>query len=187
MDNSLPAGLIDDNIEFFKSDDLQAYKIRISVVVPFDAFSNAIVDHIYQQVAEKYPVKLSELMNMNLPGKREMVKQALLCNYGNFDNKPDLIAGELQKAEFVRCSKRGSCKHEGKLCENLITDTGERLTPKEVKYLELTAKGLLDKEIAQHLNISPLTVATHNRNTRRKTGCAHKSDLTRFAIQKQLI
>ncbi|MES2810042.1 MAG: helix-turn-helix transcriptional regulator [Bacteroidota bacterium] len=184
--NNLPAGLLDNSIEFFVCDELKAYKLKDGKVIAFEDFDKDIIDAVLGDMLN-YPAKVAQLTAMGLSGRQEMVKQYLVCNYGGFDNKADFVDGVLQPTEYWPCPKRGSCPHEGKLCDSLRTDTGAYLTKKEIEVLELVALGKFDKEIADALNISANTVPTHTKNIRLKTGLSRKADLTRFAVEKNLI
>jgi DNA-binding CsgD family transcriptional regulator len=53
--------------------------------------------------------------------------------------------------------------------------------------LVLVAKGLLNKEIADKLNISINTVITHRKNITRKTGIKTTPGLTVYAILNDLV
>lgn len=114
------------------------------------------------------------------------LKRLLICNFGKLDNVPDLVEGRLQAPEYCICPKRGTCNFDGKICDPLTTDQGEKLTKREVKIIELTAAGESNKGMAHTLNRSINTITTHTRNVRRKTGLYRKADITRFAYQKQL-
>jgi len=184
--NNLPAGLINNDIEFFVSDDLKAYQLQNRAVIPFEQFDDDVLVAIYSDMLA-HPHKINELGLMGISEPKEMIKQYLICNYGGFDNKADMIDGKLQPTEYWPCPFRGNCPHEGKLCDNLRTDTGEFLTKREIEVLELIAIGKLDKEIANLLDMSPNTVPTHTKNIRIKTGLSRKADLTRFALTKNLI
>lgn len=61
------------------------------------------------------------------------------------------------------------------------------LTKREKEILILISKGLTDKEIADIVFLSPLTVTTHRKNILSKLGLKNKVELTRFAIENQLI
>lgn len=63
----------------------------------------------------------------------------------------------------------------------------ESLTKREREILELTARGLAIKEIAQRINRSYATVATHRIKIMEKLGLHDKVALTRFAIRTGLI
>lgn len=54
------------------------------------------------------------------------------------------------------------------------------LTYQEVKILRLCSEGLLTKEIAEKLSISPLTVRKHRQNSYRKLGLRNTHDIRSF-------
>jgi DNA-binding CsgD family transcriptional regulator len=56
------------------------------------------------------------------------------------------------------------------------------LTPREVEVLALVARGLINKEIADRLNISLTTVITHRKNITEKLGVRSVSALTIYAV-----
>ncbi|MFI5203594.1 MAG: response regulator [Flavobacteriales bacterium] len=62
-----------------------------------------------------------------------------------------------------------------------------KLTKREKEILVLIAQGLTDKEIAEKVFLSSLTVITHRKNILSKLGLKNKVELTRFALEHQLI
>ncbi len=191
-DYALPAGLVDHNYEFFVDSDVQAFCLTHGHVTAFRDFSEPLLHTIESQM-QAFPVKLAAYRDMyfsmhgRLPGRLDMIRQFLICNYGAFDTNPDMIEGILQPTEYTPCPFRGSCRYEGRGCDGLLTASGQRLSPREIQIIQLIAKGELDKEIAAQLSLSLATVTTHTRNIRRKTGLQRKADFTRFAHQKHLI
>lgn len=65
-----------------------------------------------------------------------------------------------------------------------LTDS---LTRREKEILTMIAQGLTDKEIADKVFLSPLTVITHRKNLLSKLNLKNKVELTRFAIENKLI
>lgn len=61
------------------------------------------------------------------------------------------------------------------------------LTKREKEILGLIAKGLTDKEIAEKVFLSPLTVITHRKNILSKLSLKNKVEITRFAMENGLI
>ena len=57
-----------------------------------------------------------------------------------------------------------------------------QLSPREVEVLSLLVKGLINKEIADRLNISMTTVITHRKNIVEKLGMRSVSALTIYAV-----
>lgn len=64
---------------------------------------------------------------------------------------------------------------------------GEVLSDREKEVLVQVAKGLLNKEIADKLNISINTVITHRKNITRKTGIKTTPGLTVYAILNGMV
>jgi two-component system, NarL family, nitrate/nitrite response regulator NarL len=63
----------------------------------------------------------------------------------------------------------------------------EALTPRETEILNCLAQGRSALEIAETLNISPLTVRTHIRNLIEKLGVHSRLEAVTYALQKGLI
>ncbi len=105
------------------------------------------------------------------------------CNYAAYDHKPDVCEdGSLGKREYVPCSERGNCHHEGRFCKIPFG-----LTKKERDVLVLIAKGSLDKWIQEELNISENTLRFHKDNIRNKTGAQRKADQVAIAFQYNMV
>jgi DNA-binding NarL/FixJ family response regulator len=66
------------------------------------------------------------------------------------------------------------------------TSTLDSLTKREKEILVLIAQGLTDKEIAEKVFLSALTVTTHRKNILSKLGLKNKVELTRFAMEHKL-
>lgn len=66
--------------------------------------------------------------------------------------------------------------------------TGDNtLTVREREILVCVAKGMINKEIADHLNISIHTVITHRKNITRKTGIKTVAGLTVYALLNDML
>lgn len=61
------------------------------------------------------------------------------------------------------------------------------LTKREKEILTLIAQGLTDKEIAEKVCLSPFTITTHRKNMLSKLGLKNKVELTRFAMENNLL
>jgi two-component system invasion response regulator UvrY len=57
------------------------------------------------------------------------------------------------------------------------------LTARELQVMEMLARGLTNREIAEHLAISIKTVDTHRGHVLKKLGLRNNSELTRFAVK----
>ena len=58
------------------------------------------------------------------------------------------------------------------------------LSPREIEIVQLTAQGLVAKQIADSLNLSPHTVYTHRKNIMQKLKVKNASQLVHFAVNK---
>ena len=63
----------------------------------------------------------------------------------------------------------------------------ELLSAREIEVLVLITKGLINKEIADKLNISLTTVITHRKNITEKLGIKSVSGLTIYAVMNGYI
>ncbi len=80
----------------------------------------------------------------------------------------------------------------GKLNEFVQNETPKKnddveLSKRETDVLVAVAKGLMNKEIADQMNISIHTVISHRKNITRKTGIKSVSGLTVYALLNNLI
>jgi DNA-binding NarL/FixJ family response regulator len=66
------------------------------------------------------------------------------------------------------------------------TSPVDLLTRREKEILGLIAQGLTDKEIAEKVFLSALTVISHRKNILSKLGLKNKVEITRFAIENGL-
>jgi DNA-binding NarL/FixJ family response regulator len=57
------------------------------------------------------------------------------------------------------------------------------LTHREQQTMELLARGMTNREIAEHLQISTKTVDTHRAHLLKKLGLRNNAELTRFAVK----
>ncbi len=61
------------------------------------------------------------------------------------------------------------------------------LTPREIEIVKLVAKGLIAKEIADTLNLSPHTVYTHRKKIMKKLNLNTSSELVLYAVNSGII
>jgi DNA-binding NarL/FixJ family response regulator len=84
--------------------------------------------------------------------------------------------------------KHFSAEVTAKLMNNYSSqDPLSVLTKREKEILGYIAQGLTDKEIADKVFLSHLTITTHRKNILSKLNLKNKVELTRFAIDNRLI
>lgn len=57
------------------------------------------------------------------------------------------------------------------------------LTPTELKVVQLVARGMANREIAEQMNVSQRTIESHVSNMLGKTGLHNRTELARWAIE----
>jgi DNA-binding NarL/FixJ family response regulator len=67
------------------------------------------------------------------------------------------------------------------LADGIHPDTA--LTAREQQVMEMLARGMTNREVAEHLVISIKTVDTHRGHVLKKLGVRNNSELTRFAVK----
>jgi DNA-binding CsgD family transcriptional regulator len=95
----------------------------------------------------------------------------------NVDHSPEKMASELRRYFF---GTKKNKKHTSPPDDN-------DLTPREIEVLTLVCRGLINKEIADKLNISLTTVITHRKNITLKLGIKSISGLTMYAVMNGYI
>ena len=60
------------------------------------------------------------------------------------------------------------------------------LTPTELKVVQLVAKGMANREIANQLNVSQRTIESHVSNMLNKTSLNNRTELARWAIESSM-
>ena len=71
--------------------------------------------------------------------------------------------------------------------ENDLSSNDEQLSEREREIVVCVAKGMANKEIADHLCISVNTVTTHRRNIARKLSIHSSAGITIYAIVNKLV
>lgn len=106
------------------------------------------------------------------------------------------VTKNVDKDELVRVihkvangEKHFSDEVTAQLMNNFSTPVAsptEVLTKREKEILKLIAQGLTDKEIAEKIFLSALTVISHRKNILSKLGLKNKVEITRFAMENGL-
>ena len=181
----LPSGLVDGHTEFFYND-IFVYALHRGVLIRWENWTEELYLLAEEDMA-KNPIAVQCLIDLGIEGRLDMIWQYIRCRYGAFDKHPDVDeAGNAKHTEYLDCGIRGKCAYEGKLCSTIKAPYGI-ISWREIEVIKLVADGLLNKEIADQLNISVTTVPVHLQNIFRKTGMAHRGELIRFAIEHNLI
>lgn len=181
----IPGGLIGKGTETFALNN-EPYTIYGGQTYPFDSTPKSRIV-LYKEHMKRNP-KGEKAMESITNSKDLMVKtkQWMLCRFGGMDNTPDIDENnQIQEAEYVPCSKRGSCKFEGIGCCTVEVSKGIFLSKAELAVVKLSF--LPDKLIAASLFISTETVKNHITNSRKKIGLNSSKELVHWATIKGII
>lgn len=74
-----------------------------------------------------------------------------------------------------------------RLRNEAASDTYELLTPREREVLQLIAEGKSNKEVAQHLFVSPTTVETHRARIMDKLDLHSTAEIVLYAVRKGIV
>lgn len=178
------AGMIDRGVEFFKDGKGGLYCSHDWKIHQWPNFPEYPLSILEREMLSD-PTAIPELAKMEGLEPEMYLHKFASCRFGGLDDQPDVNKdGEVHHSEYVECSLRGQCKAEGKLCLSLKVANGY-LTKREIEVLKFVQ--LLDKQIADKLNISTDTVVSHLINIKEKTGLDSKLKLAVFASRKGII
>ncbi|MGR3273635.1 response regulator transcription factor [Acaryochloris sp. 'Moss Beach'] len=101
--------------------------------------------------------------------------------------EPDELVAQIEASlkQASRMMQKQSNSLEGELSVQVPFDVD--LTPTETKVIQLVAKGMSNREIADDLSVSQRTVESHVSNMLGKTGLNNRTELARWAIEQRMV
>lgn len=101
--------------------------------------------------------------------------------------EPDELVAQIEASlkQASRMMQKQSNPLEGELSVQVPFDVD--LTPTETKVIQLVAKGMSNREIADDLSVSQRTVESHVSNMLGKTGLNNRTELARWAIEQRMV
>ncbi|MCO6478603.1 MAG: response regulator transcription factor [Phaeodactylibacter sp.] len=148
-------------------------------------FSHATVENI------KRLAPLANILIISADNNKENIYSILELGVNSFLTKAceegeilDAIKATARGEKFF-CSKVLDFLLEKSFSKNNGDDSchATPLSPREVEIVQLIARGLVAKEIAGQLNLSPHTVYTHRKNIMKKLKLNTASELVLYAVQ----
>ena len=107
-------------------------------------------------------------------------------------DKTVIVSSNLKNDAYISIDPSNSEENMATLIGKLFKESdaennGSRLTQREISVLQLVAKGCLNKEIADQLNISVNTVLSHRKNITAKLGIKSVSGLSVYALMNGIV
>jgi len=101
--------------------------------------------------------------------------------------EPDELVAQIEASlkQASRMMQKQGNSLEGELSVQVPFDVD--LTPTETKVIQLVAKGMSNREIADGLSVSQRTVESHVSNMLGKTGLSNRTELARWAIEQRMV
>ncbi|HTN68286.1 MAG TPA: LuxR C-terminal-related transcriptional regulator [Dysgonamonadaceae bacterium] len=146
----LYAGMLDNSVEFFNSDDgLKA--ITNGSVINFGELPIKLHQKI-KRIYDNHPEADEVLRGWfpTQPAKR--LETFVKCRFGGLDFTPDISDNEIQDGEYWSCPLRGVCKGEGKICKP-VTYNNHPLDATEINILRLLSTDLTNEAIGSEMKL----------------------------------
>jgi DNA-binding NarL/FixJ family response regulator len=98
----------------------------------------------------------------------------------------ELVAQVESSLKQVKRWQSGGVKLADGVTSTIQVPHSVELTPTEIKVVQLVAKGLSNKDIADQLNVSQRTIESHVSNMLNKTNLHNRTELARWAIESSM-
>jgi DNA-binding CsgD family transcriptional regulator len=174
----IPAGLTDMNIEFFAKKG-ELYSMQDGKRYMYPDLPEAHLEFLVMELGSDH----AALATMTDADDR--LKLYGTCRFGAINSTPDLNCDGkvMDHDEYYDCGQRKHCPHEGRRCKEILTDNGV-LSTHQVQIMIKVARGLLNKEIADQLQISENTVHNHVANIILKIGGRNRVDIAMYVKER---
>lgn len=151
-----------------------------------ESFSRKTIDKVKAMAPESRILIISEDHDKN------SIYQVLEQDISSFLTK---TCGEEEIIDAINATARGQKFFCTKVLDYLLEKSfakGEScaptpLTPREIEIVKLISKGLIAKEIASQLNLSPHTVYTHRKKIMKKLNLNTSSELVLYAVNAGIV
>ncbi len=122
------------------------------------------------------------IMTTAISEEQKIVK-GLKMGADDYIVKPFVLSTLLARIEAVIRRSAWNKNDSNQIDIKKVKSVNNEITPKESAVLELLTKGLNNKEIAEELDITEVTVKTHLRNIYKKFNVNSRTQLVLMAIQ----
>jgi len=101
--------------------------------------------------------------------------------------EPDELVAQVKSTLNQTMRLMGSTQKKVNPALRIQVPKSVELTPTETRVVNLVARGLSNREISQELGVSQRTIESHVSNMLNKTGLHNRTELSRWAIQNELV
>lgn len=137
---------------------------------------------------------LTQVLVISADTRKDNISQVLELGITSFLTKTCSLNEILEAAQATLKGEKFFC---GRVIDFLLEKSFAKetevncaptpLSSREIEIVQLSAKGLIAKEIADALNLSPHTVYTHRKNIMKKLQISSTSELVLYAVSKGLV
>ncbi|BAQ61830.1 two-component response regulator [Geminocystis sp. NIES-3708] len=101
--------------------------------------------------------------------------------------EPDELVAQVQSTLNQSLRMMGGSHRKVDNIPRIQVPKSVELTPTEKRVVDLVAQGKSNKEISQELGVSQRTIESHVSNMLNKTGLHNRTELSRWAIQNEIV
>ena len=134
----------------------------------------------------------SEVLEQNIQFFQPLARRCIVLTEGKQEGISEMfrtVDMQSPERELVKAFLmiHNAAHHSHGIAQHTKPEQAELLSPREKDVLSLIVKGYINKEIADHLNISTPTVIFHRRNISEKIGSKSVGRLTIYAVMNGIV
>ena len=138
---------------------------------------------VLKEIRENENTKMLPIIMTTAISEEQKIVKGLKMGADDYIVKPFVLSTLLARIEAVIRRSSWNQNDSSQIDIKKVKSVNNDITPKESVVLELLTKGLNNKEIADELNITEVTVKTHLRNIYKKFNVNSRTQLVLMAMQ----
>jgi len=138
---------------------------------------------VLKEIRENENTRLLPIIMTTAISEEQKIVKGLKMGADDYIVKPFVLSTLLARIEAVIRRSTWNKNDSNQIDIRKVKSVNHEITPKESVVLELLTKGLNNKEIADELNITEVTVKTHLRNIYKKFNVNSRTQLVLMAMQ----
>lgn len=138
---------------------------------------------VLKEIRKNENTKMLPIIMTTAISEEQKIVKGLKMGADDYIVKPFVLSTLLARIEAVIRRSTWNKNDSSQIDIKKVKSVNNDITPKESVVLELLTKGLNNKEIADELNITEVTVKTHLRNIYKKFNVNSRTQLVLMAMQ----